>query len=81
VPLTAAVMNLFAAGASFGVVVAIFQWGWGSEALGVGKGGPIDAWAPVMFPRGPSTGWKKIFAPTSRSRSSRSASGVRGIGK
>ncbi len=49
VPLTAAVMNLFAAGASFGVVVAIFQWGWGSEALGVGKGGPIDAWAPVMF--------------------------------
>jgi putative drug exporter of the RND superfamily len=49
VPLTAAVMNLFAAGASFGVVVAIFQWGWGSETLGVGKGGPIDAWAPVMF--------------------------------
>jgi putative drug exporter of the RND superfamily len=49
VPLTAAIMNLFAAGASFGIVVAIFQWGWGSEALGVGKGGPIDAWAPVMF--------------------------------
>ena len=49
VPLTAAVMNLFAAGASFGIVVAIFQWGWGSEALGIGKGGPIDAWAPVMF--------------------------------
>ena len=42
-------MNLLAAGASFGVVVAIFQFGWGSEALGVGKGGPIDAWAPVMF--------------------------------
>jgi RND superfamily putative drug exporter len=49
VPLTAAIMNLFAAGASFGIVVAIFQWGWGSEALAVGKGGPIDAWAPVMF--------------------------------
>ena len=49
IPLTAAIMNLFAAGASFGIVVAIFQWGWGSEALGVGKGGPIDAWAPVMF--------------------------------
>src|SRR5439155_8757439 len=30
VPLTAAVMNLLAAGASFGVVVAFFQWGWGS---------------------------------------------------
>ena len=49
VPLTAACMNLLAAAASFGVVVAIFQWGWGSEALGIGKGGPIDAWAPVMF--------------------------------
>jgi RND superfamily putative drug exporter len=49
VPLTAAVMNLLAAGASFGVVVAIFQWGWGSDALGIGKGGPIEAWAPVMF--------------------------------
>jgi putative drug exporter of the RND superfamily len=49
VPLTAAVMNLFAAGASFGIVVAIFQWGWGSEALGIGSGGPIDAFLPVLF--------------------------------
>ena len=49
IPLTAAAMNLLAAGASFGVVVAIFQFGWGSELLGIGKGGPIDAWAPVMF--------------------------------
>jgi len=42
-------MNLFAAGASFGVIVAIFQWGWGAEALGIGKGGPIEAFAPVLF--------------------------------
>jgi RND superfamily putative drug exporter len=49
IPLTAAAMNLLAAGASFGVVVAIFQWGWMSDALGVGKGGPIEAWAPVLF--------------------------------
>jgi RND superfamily putative drug exporter len=49
IPVTAAGMNLLAAGASFGVVVAIFQFGWGSELLGIGKGGPIDAWAPVMF--------------------------------
>jgi putative drug exporter of the RND superfamily len=49
VPLTAAVMNLFAAGASFGIIVAIFQWGWGAEALGIGKGGPIEAFAPVLF--------------------------------
>jgi RND superfamily putative drug exporter len=49
IPATAAVMNLFAAGASFGVVVAIFQWGWGSETLGIGAGGPIDAFLPVLF--------------------------------
>jgi RND superfamily putative drug exporter len=49
VPLTAAIMNLLAAGASFGVVVAIFQWGWFSNALGIGSGGPVEAWAPVLF--------------------------------
>jgi putative drug exporter of the RND superfamily len=48
VPLTAAAMNLIAAGASFGVVVAFFQWGWGSEALGFGRSGPIDAFVPVL---------------------------------
>jgi RND superfamily putative drug exporter len=42
-------MNLFAAGASFGILVAIFQWGWFSEALGIGSGGPIDAFLPVLF--------------------------------
>ncbi len=49
VPLTAAVMNLLAAGASFGVVVAFFQWGWGSDALGLGKAGPVEAFLPVMM--------------------------------
>jgi RND superfamily putative drug exporter len=49
VPLTAAAMNLFAAGASFGVVVAVFQWGWLSGALGIGTGGPIEPFLPVMF--------------------------------
>jgi RND superfamily putative drug exporter len=46
---TAAVMNLLAAGASFGVVVAVFQWGWGSAALGLGTPGPVEAWLPVML--------------------------------
>jgi RND superfamily putative drug exporter len=49
VPLTAAAMNLFAAGASFGIIVAVFQWGWFSEALGIGAGGPINAFLPVLF--------------------------------
>jgi RND superfamily putative drug exporter len=49
IPLTAAAMNLLAAGASFGVVVAVFQWGWGSEALNLGKAGPIESFLPVML--------------------------------
>ena len=49
IPLTAAAMNLLAAGASFGVVVAIFQWGWLGDSVGVGSGGPIDAILPVLF--------------------------------
>lgn len=49
VPLTAAVMNLIAAAASFGVLVAIFQWGWGLDLLGLGKQGPINAFLPVIM--------------------------------
>jgi RND superfamily putative drug exporter len=49
VPLTAAVMNLLAAAASFGVVVAFFQWGWGSEPLGLGSAGPVEAFLPVIM--------------------------------
>jgi RND superfamily putative drug exporter len=49
VPLTAALMNLIAAAASFGVLVAIFQWGWGADLLGIGKEGPITAFLPVIM--------------------------------
>ena len=49
IPATAAVMNLLAAAASFGVVVAFFQWGWGSEAFGLGRAGPVEAFLPVIM--------------------------------
>jgi RND superfamily putative drug exporter len=49
VPLTAAVMNLIAAGAAFGVVVAIFQWGWLSGILHTGGSGPVEAFLPVIM--------------------------------
>jgi RND superfamily putative drug exporter len=49
VPVTAAIMNLLAAAASFGVVVAFFQWGWGSELLGLGRAGPVEAFLPVLM--------------------------------
>ncbi|WP_146088284.1 MMPL family transporter [Actinacidiphila yanglinensis] len=47
VPLTAAVMNLVAAAASFGVLVAVFQWGWGGALAG--RAGPVDAFLPVIM--------------------------------
>ena len=49
IPLTAALMNVLAAGAAFGVVVAIFQWGWGSNTIGLGAPGPIESFLPVML--------------------------------
>ena len=49
IPLTAAVMNLLAAAAAFGVVTAFFQWGWGSSSLGMGGSGPVEAFLPVML--------------------------------
>jgi RND superfamily putative drug exporter len=49
VPLKAVVMNLLSIGASYGAIVAIFQWGWLKSLVGLGKGGPIEAWAPMML--------------------------------
>ena len=49
VPATAAVMNLLAAAAAFGVLVAFFQWGWGSDRLGLGRAGPVEAFLPVIM--------------------------------
>jgi RND superfamily putative drug exporter len=42
-------MNLLSVGAAYGVLVAVFQWGWGDNLLGLGKEGPIDAWVPTML--------------------------------
>jgi putative drug exporter of the RND superfamily len=51
IPLTAAIMNMLSAGAAFGVVTAVFQFGWGASLLGIDKTGPIEAFLPVlMFP-------------------------------
>jgi RND superfamily putative drug exporter len=48
VPLKAVVMNLLSIGAAYGVVVAVFQWGWGADLFGVSRSAPIEAWAPVF---------------------------------
>ncbi|MGW1556724.1 MMPL family transporter [Streptomyces sp. NPDC002144] len=49
IPVKAAAMNVAAVAAAFGVVVAIFQWGWGSELLGLGRAGPIEPFLPVIM--------------------------------
>ncbi|MFF9093715.1 MMPL family transporter [Streptomyces sp. NPDC014802] len=49
IPLKAAVMNIAAVAAAFGVVVAVFQWGWGSDLLGLGRAGPIEPFLPVIM--------------------------------
>jgi RND superfamily putative drug exporter len=48
IPLQAAAMNLLSIGASLGVIVAIFQWGWLGGLIGVQKG-PIESFIPVML--------------------------------
>ncbi|MEU9716038.1 MMPL family transporter [Streptomyces sp. NPDC047976] len=49
IPLKAAAMNVAAVASSFGVVVAVFQWGWGSEPMGLGSAGPIEPFLPVIM--------------------------------
>ena len=48
-PAVGALLNLFSAGAAFGVIVAVFQWGWGHSIIGVGEGGPIEPFVPVIL--------------------------------
>ncbi|HEX4838770.1 MAG TPA: MMPL family transporter [Solirubrobacteraceae bacterium] len=48
IPLQAAAMNLLSIGASLGVIVVVFQWGWLDGLMGV-SGGPIESFIPVML--------------------------------
>ncbi len=48
IPLQAAVMNLLSIGASIGVIVAVFQWGWGGSLFDTTQG-PIESFIPVML--------------------------------
>jgi len=48
VPLKAVIMNMLSLAAAYGIVVAIFQWGWGGSVLGL-EGGPIEPFLPMMM--------------------------------
>jgi RND superfamily putative drug exporter len=44
----AAILNLLSIGAAYGVIVAIFQWGWGASLVGVPTTLPIPAYVPML---------------------------------
>ena len=48
VPLKAVIMNMLSIGAAYGVVVAIFQWGWLGSLFGI-DGAPIEPFIPMML--------------------------------
>jgi RND superfamily putative drug exporter len=47
--LKAAVMNLLSVGAAYGVIVAVFQWGWGSSLVGIEQTVPIPSFVPMLM--------------------------------
>ncbi|HEU0041941.1 MAG TPA: MMPL family transporter, partial [Jiangellaceae bacterium] len=49
VPLVGAALNLVSVAAAFGVVVAVFQWGWLGDLIGLGQAGPIEPFLPVVL--------------------------------
>ena len=49
VPLKAALLNVLSVGAAYGVVVAVFQWGWGAGLIGVHDTVPIMPLAPMLM--------------------------------
>ncbi|HLI59468.1 MAG TPA: MMPL family transporter [Solirubrobacteraceae bacterium] len=49
VALKAALLNLLSIGAAYGILVAVFQWGWGSSLLGVSGTVPIESYVPMII--------------------------------
>jgi RND superfamily putative drug exporter len=48
-PLKAVIMNLLSVGAAYGVMVAVFQWGWAGSFIGIAERSPIDPYIPVIL--------------------------------
>ncbi len=48
VPLKAVIMNMLSIASAYGIVVAIFQWGWGGDLLGI-EPAPIEPFIPMML--------------------------------
>ncbi|WFB09892.1 MMPL family transporter [Streptomyces sp. LX-29] len=48
IALASIVLNLLSVGAAYGTMVAVFQHGWGAEALGMEPAGAIESWMPLF---------------------------------
>lgn len=49
IPLKAIVLNMLSVGAAYGVLVAVFQWGWFKNVSGIAETGPIESFLPIML--------------------------------
>jgi RND superfamily putative drug exporter len=49
VPLKAVLMNLLSIGASYGVMVMVFQWGWGGALIGLEATVPVVSFIPMFM--------------------------------
>jgi putative drug exporter of the RND superfamily len=49
IPIKAVIVNLLSVAAAYGVIVAVFQWGWLGGVIGIGATAPIDPWIPLMM--------------------------------
>jgi putative drug exporter of the RND superfamily len=49
VPLKAVLLNLLSIGASYGVMVMVFQWGWGADLIGLESTVPIVSFIPMFM--------------------------------
>jgi uncharacterized membrane protein YdfJ with MMPL/SSD domain len=49
IPVKAILMNLLSVGAAYGLLVAIFQWGWGANLLDFQRNGGIASWLPMFL--------------------------------
>jgi uncharacterized membrane protein YdfJ with MMPL/SSD domain len=49
IPIKAIVLNLLSVGAAYGVLVAVFQWGWGESLFNFKSNGGISNWLPIFM--------------------------------
>ena len=49
IPIKAIILNLLSVGAAYGVLVMVFQWGWGISILGSSATGVISPWLPLFI--------------------------------